>query len=498
MRKTIFDKIVIGFVVLMIGIFTALTLFNINITQQALQENAMESLTSETQMLASSTVTEYVIGKLTFTEMTSQLDSASSLLNCEIWLADASGKLLYSSNDISTETFSLSSYISDLSLSFTNTGKLNGYFSTKHITVGIPITTGDTLVCYLVLHTSLSYLSEITEQTLSYTYMPFLVVIILSLVALMLITNSTLRPIREIIATSKQYAAGNFNARVNVHTGNEFDDLARYMEEMADELARSDEYRKSFISNVSHDFRSPLTSIKGYIEAMIDGTIPPELHEKYLQVVLSETNRLTKLTQGLIELKDFDSFSLQLDKSNFNIKEIIQPTINTFERRCMDKGVHLNSYFYTERTTVLADRTRIHHVIYNLVDNAIKFTDSSGHVSVHVMEKNDKLVVSVRDEGVGISPEAQKKIFDRFYKTDPSRGKDKTGSGIGLAITKEVIKAHGEHITVTSTEGKGSEFTFSLPFEKEMQASVKPVKTNKSAPAETVALPSNGKFKIKS
>ncbi len=497
MRKTIFDKIVIGFVVLMIGIFTALTLFNINTTQKALQENATESLTSEIQMIGSSIISEYVLGRLTATELENQLDTSSNLLNCEIWLLDSTGALFYSSTNINSASFDYSKYIISLSAGFTNDGKLNGYFNSRYLSVGMPIFADDQLAFYLVMHTSLSYLNDISNQTLSSTYMPFLVVIILSLVALMLITNSTLRPIREIIATSKQYAAGNFNARVDVHTGNEFDDLARYMEEMADELARSDEYRKSFISNVSHDFRSPLTSIKGYIEAMIDGTIPPELHEKYLQVVLSETNRLTKLTQGLIELKDFDSFSLQLDKSNFNIKEIIQPTINTFERRCMDKGVHLNSYFYTERTTVHADRTRIQQVIYNLVDNAIKFTDAGGHVSVHVMEKNDKLVISVKDEGVGISPEAQKKIFDRFYKTDPSRGKDKTGSGIGLAITKEVIKAHGEHITVTSTEGKGSEFTFSLPFEKEMQTTVKPVKTHKSAPVETVALPSNGKFKIK-
>lgn len=119
--------------------------------------------------------------------------------------------------------------------------------------------------------------------------MPFLVIVVLSLIALMLISNSTLKPIREIIATSKQYAAGNFNARIDVHTDNEFGELARYMEEMADELSRSNEYRRSFISNISHDFRSPLTSIKGYIEAMIDGTIPPDKHEKYLQIVLSET-----------------------------------------------------------------------------------------------------------------------------------------------------------------------------------------------------------------
>ena len=140
---------------------------------------------------------------------------------------------------------------------------------------------------------------------------------------------------------------------------NEFGELARYMEEMADELSRSNEYRKSFISNISHDFRSPLTSIKGYIEAMLDGTIPLEKHEKYLGIVLNEAQRLTKLTQGLLELNNFDSFDLQLDKSNFDIRDIITPTINTFEKRCKDRGIFLDSVFLTDNTVVYADRTKI-------------------------------------------------------------------------------------------------------------------------------------------
>ena len=224
---------------------------------------------------------------------------------------------------------------------------------------------------------------------------------------------------------------------------------------MADELSRSNEYRKSFISNISHDFRSPLTSIKGYIEAMLDGTIPLEKHEKYLGIVLNEAQRLTKLTQGLLELNNFDSFDLQLDKSNFDIRDIITPTINTFEKRCKDRGIFLDSVFLTDNTVVYADRTKIQQVIYNLVDNAIKFTPEGRQIRVQVTEKDNKIYTSVKDEGVGIPKDAQKKVFERFYKTDPSRGKDKTGTGLGLAITKEIIKAHGEQITLTSEERRG-------------------------------------------
>ena len=131
---------------------------------------------------------------------------------------------------------------------------------------------------------------------------------------------------------------------------------------------------KELISNISHDLKTPMTAIKGYIEAMLDGTIPLEKHEKYLGIVLNEAQRLTKLTQGLLELNNFDSFDLQLDKSNFDIRDIITPTINTFEKRCKDRGIFLDSVFLTDNTVVYADRTKIQQVIYNLVDNAIKFT----------------------------------------------------------------------------------------------------------------------------
>ena len=150
-------------------------------------------------------------------------------------------------------------------------------------------------------------------------------------------------------------------------------------------------------------------------------------------------------------------------------------------------------FFHTDNTVVYADRTRIQQVIYNLVDNAIKFTPEGRHITVQVTEKSEKIYVSVKDEGVGIPPESIKKVFDRFYKTDPSRGKDKTGTGLGLAITKEIIKAHGETINVTSKVGEGSEFIFSLPMQKEMQVPIKPVHMKD----EKDQYISNGKFRIK-
>lgn len=496
MKKTVFDKVVVGFVLLVIVIFGVLSLYTVQTTQSRLLNNTEKNLNIECQLIVNTTVSEYLNGTISESEFFTKLDGYAELLESEIWFSTSDGTIIYCSNsDSKVKNKQITEYYdkSDIYASTTKKGKLNDYFSVRTLSIGTPLYQNNSYAGLLTVHLSLQFLQDVVKRTLSSIYMPFLIIIFLSLVALMMITNSTLKPIREIIATSKLYAAGNFNAKINVHIDNEFGELARYMEEMADELSRSNEYRKSFISNISHDFRSPLTSIKGYIEAMIDGTIPPEQHEKYLQIVLNETKRLTKLTQGLLELNNFDSFDLQLDKSNFDIKSIILPTINTFEGRCQDKGIYLHAIFHTDNTIVYADRTRIQQVIYNLVDNAIKFTPEGRHITVQVTEKSDKIYVSVKDEGVGIPPESIKKVFDRFYKTDPSRGKDKTGTGLGLAITKEIIRAHGETITVTSKVGEGSEFIFSLPMQKEMQVPIKPVHMKD----EKDQYISNGKFRIK-
>ncbi len=496
MKKTAFDKIVIGFVLLVIIIFSVLVFYTIHNTKKQLYSCIEENLVSTGNMLVKTSVAGYVNGGGNFLEFSGDMKNASETLNMDIWYANADGKLLIqpkSSSEQKADTISF--YLTDEQryANFTSKNDMSGFYPSKMLCAGFPIYHSGTYSGILILCTSIDVMDKITSSTINSTYTPFLILIILSMLALMFISNSMLKPLREIIRVSKSYAAGNFNAKVNVRVNNEFGELAKYMEEMADELSRSDEYKKSFISNISHDFRSPLTSIKGYITAMLDGTIPPEKYEKYLNTVLNETQRLTKLTQGLLELNSFDSYDLKLDKSNFDLKQIIDATVNTFEGKCQDRGIYLKRIFLTDNTIVYADRTRIQQVIYNLVDNAIKFTPEGKQITIQVSEKAEKIYTSVKDEGCGIPKESIKKVFDRFYKTDPSRGKDKMGTGLGLAITKEVIKAHGEKITLTSEVGRGSEFVFSLPMQREMQVPIKPVHIEKKEDAVI----GNGKFRIK-
>jgi len=232
---------------------------------------------------------------------------------------------------------------------------------------------------------------------------------------------------------------------------------------MSGELRQLDDYQKKFVANISHDFRSPLTSIKGFAEAIKDGTIPYEMQDKYLGIILFETERLTKLTSSLLELNRFESKgSSFLDITSFDINNIIKKTAESFEGSCREKKITLNLVFSSKENFVEADMGKIQQVLYNLIDNAIKFSHSNSKIKVSTEDKGDKVFVSVRDYGIGIPRDSIKKIWERFYKTDASRGKDKRGTGLGLSITKEIIQAHGENINVISTEGVGTEFVFSL------------------------------------
>ena len=193
---------------------------------------------------------------------------------------------------------------------------------------------------------------------------------------------------------------------------------------------------------------------------MTDGTIPPQLHQKYLNIILFETERLTDLTQDLLTLNEFDRNEMILDKTEFDIQQMIKNTAASFEGTC--KRISIELLLLAGNILVYADRRKIQQVLYNLIDNAIKFSGNDSSITIEVTEKNEKVFVSVKDIGMGIPKKELNKIWERFYKSDLSRGKDKKGTGLGLAIVKEAIQAHDEHINVISTEGVGTEFIFSL------------------------------------
>ena len=286
----------------------------------------------------------------------------------------------------------------------------------------------------------------------------------LTLIILIVFTVTVFIPLKQLSTAAREYAKGNFTYEglSDFNSDNEIGKLGLSLEFMANELNSKEVDERNFIGNISHDFRSPLTSIKGYIEAMKDGTIPYEMQDKYLNIVLFETDRLTNLTENLLTFNRWDSKGPHLDYSTFNINTLIEQNLASLEGKCEKKSVRLVFRSGSDHLKVVADKDKISQVFYNLVDNAIKFSNNDSSIVVSVTTKGEKVFVSVKDTGIGIPKDSINKIWDRFYKTDLSRGKDKTGSGLGLSIVKSIINAHNENINVISTEGVGTEFIFTL------------------------------------
>ena len=466
LRHSLFDKIILAFLVITIAVFAVLTLYATHTTKQTLAEERVEVLTNEGFLISEQSIVAYINGLYSLSQLQSNLDYYSESLDTSIWYFNSKGVRVASAtaNDHPScpNNIHFIDYDYDMTELQTFKGDFYNYFEDGVISVSIPITTNGKPNGVVLLHSTVGQFKELQQHLIKSMYVPFLVMIIISFALLGIISRKVIQPIRKIGHVAEEYSAGNFEAKMEIHSKDEIGQLASTLEYMASELLKLDDYRRAFISNISHDFRSPLTSIKGYAEAIKDGTIPPEKQDRYLGIIVDETKRLSKLTNGLLELNDFDSYGIWLMPREFDVVELIKGAIDTYEGKCIDKGIPLFFNNHAEDSMVYADRLKIQQVIYNLIDNAIKFTPTGQRIFITLTEKRDKVFISVKDEGMGIPKDSLKKIWVRFYKTDASRGRDKNGSGLGLSITREIIKAHNENINVVSTEGVGSEFTFSL------------------------------------
>lgn len=275
-----------------------------------------------------------------------------------------------------------------------------------------------------MIHKTVSSITQNANGFMNIVFYTIEFVFLTALFLLLLFAHGFYRPLHRLTIVSESYAKGNFEPRTQIHRNDELGYLANTMDYMANELDTLEEDQRKFISNVSHDFRSPLTSIKGYIEAMLDGTIPPELQNKYLNIILFETERLTKLTQGILDLNRFGQHrGMMLDLTDFDINRMIKTTILTFEGTCSAKGLSFDLVLTGQKLYVHGDMSKIQQVLYNLIDNATKFSHNDASIKIETSIKNEKVLISVKDSGIGIPAESIKKIWDRFYKTDLSRGK---------------------------------------------------------------------------
>jgi signal transduction histidine kinase len=294
-------------------------------------------------------------------------------------------------------------------------------------------------------------------------------VMIAALIALYFITERTIAPLRDMSRAAKKMAAGNFDTRVEVRGSDEVAQLAGAFNQMAESLQSMDRMRSSFIANISHDLRTPMTTIAGFIDGILDGVIPPAEQNQYLQVVSGEVRRLSRLVNQLLDISRLQAGDRKLVKRPFDICEMGRQILISFEQKIEDKKLDVSFTCEEDRMFVLADQDAVHQIFYNICDNAVKFSCPGGRLALDFSWHTDdsrrgrKAVVRVYNEGQGIPPEDLPYIFERFYKSDKSRSLDKTGVGLGMYIAKTIIEAHGETITVHSEYGKNCEFTFTMP-----------------------------------
>lgn len=464
MKNTLYLKFIWLYIVFgFLSLFTAATLGRQLLLNQV-KENTSQNLYREANLIATTYLPSYFLGNTSSWSVHSQLNAMQLYLDSSLWFVESDGTMITSSNTANTTSPAAIKDFDPAEIAGSQyiTGTYHNYFKEDVITIMAPVIKGFGTEGYLLIHKPVSTIEQDVSKLMISVYITLGVIYILAFLILLGFHFFIYRPLRKIIDAATQYASGNLNYEIPVYTHDEIGYLSASLNYMSSQLKDMEDYQKKIVANVSHDFRSPLTSIKGYIGAIADGTIPPELHEKYLNIILFEAERLTDLTQDLLTLNAFDTKELLLNKTKFDIQDTIKKTAASFEGICTEKHISIELLLLSEPTYVFADQRKIQQVLYNLLDNAIKFSEKESAVTVEVTRRNEKFFVSVKDSGIGIPKKELNKIWERFYKSDLSRGRDKKGTGLGLAIVKEAIQAHDEHINVISTEGVGTEFIFSL------------------------------------
>jgi signal transduction histidine kinase len=289
-----------------------------------------------------------------------------------------------------------------------------------------------------------------------------LLILIATLIASYLISEKVVRPLRDISAAAKSFAAGKFDVRVPVRGRDEVAELAVAVNNMAESLDNYDAMRNTFMSNVSHDLRTPMTSIAGFIDGILEGAIPPEKHPYYLEIIGQEVKRLSRLVNSLLDISRMESGNRKFEKVPFDICEMARIILLSFESKIDAKKLDVEFEASEDRLMVFSDKDAINQVLYNICDNAVKFSKEGGKYKLRLFEEAHKITIKVYNEGAGIPTEDLPHVFDRFYKSDKSRGLDKTGVGLGLYICKTIMDNLGETISVESEQGVYCEFTIKL------------------------------------
>ena len=461
--------IFISFFVLTL-IITSMTIRSENTKKQMIAENT------------SNYITEYLVSEFSSSFIPLDFERFISLKNNDIstmidilsknaekmtiLITNPNGKILISTDD------SYSGSITDQRILNALTSKqesklytdMDGLLDRKYGVMVTPfqyshadISAGALIVCY-----SAGTLNDLAIGTVRTIILASLWVMIASFVVVYFITEKIVAPIKQMTYATRNFARGKFDVKTPVVGEDEIAELATAFNSMADALAHYEYTRSSFLANVSHDLRTPMTSIAGFIDGILEGAIPPEKQPYYLEIIGQEVKRLSRLVNSLLDISRMEAGNRKFEKTPFDICEMARIILLSFEAKIDAKHLDVDFEAPEDRLMVFSDKDAINQVLYNICDNAVKFSREGGKYRISIKEEQSKVSVKVYNEGEGIPNEDLPYVFDRFYKSDKSRGLDKTGVGLGLYICKTIMDNLGEDIFVDGVHGSHCEFTIRL------------------------------------
>lgn len=497
MFKTIFSKLISIFILILLVAFSITgVMLNIFLDRFFTNEKAkaLESVSDVVNLSFSNYIISYNNStnddktrlNKSFKEFLAYYGGNTSSI---IWIVDNSGRLIQTSMTLPQ---SITSKYSDSSgnvkipenklfdklkteeTTITDVGDFNGFFKDPNfvesgdiwLTVGKSFkyqnTEGKDILITIYIHSPVPMVKEARNSVFRYFLVSVGAAVIIAVLLVYIFSLRLSRPLKQIKNAAARISNGEFEKRLDIRSRDEIGELAKAFNQMAVALQNLEEMRRGFIANVSHELRTPMTSIRGFIEGILDGTIPPERQNHYLTIVRDETNRLNRLVNDLLDLAKMEAGELKLNIMPVDINELLRKCVIKLETLLLEKELTVDADFEEDDMLVKADADAIERVVYNLMHNAIKFTPAGGNIKLMTRAQKDKVEVEVSDNGVGIDEEELDMIWDRFYKSDKSRGRDKTGTGLGLAIVRNIINEHGQKIRVESKPGEGTAFTFTL------------------------------------
>lgn len=469
MQKSIFTKYFTVCATLIIVSITILGMLFMIFASQYFKDDKYELLhsnVSRTTIMAKEAINENT--PQAYGDLRSMYTAIAQTIGADVFITDSNGKTV-----LCTELAPCqhqSTLVSDSILNslkknneYFERGNLGGIYNDQYYTVAESIVgdNGDT-IGYVFFSSSASlplktFLSEMMKMFLISAF----TVLVLTFIIVYFVSLKMVKPLRQMSIAAQKFGRGEFDTRLEVKSFDETGQLAMSLNHMAQSLSTLESMRRSFTANVSHELKTPMTSIAGFIDGILDGTIPPEKHNHYLKIVSDEVHRLARLVKTMLNLARIEAGEMKINKSQINIVDIICQTVFTFEQQIVAKKLDIIGLDH-DKVLVDADPDLIHQVVYNLTENAVKFVNEGGYIEFSFTADNGKLYISIKNSGAGLSKEEIPKIFDRFYKSDKSRGLDKNGVGLGLYIVRSIVNLHDGNVIVRSVEGEYSEFVFSI------------------------------------